>query len=312
MNRNSPIIRASERYRFYRFVGRQMTSTKVQTDRGNVHASSAPRHQPCVLVDRQGPVAVVTLNSPETRNAMSPEMSCRLGDAFSELRDDKSVASIVLTGSGGKAFCSGGDLVLTLPLLTGDRAPENEWDRRLLADASVLRRSCLQQDDFGKPIVAAVNGACLAGGFELLLGTDIRVAADHAIFGLPEVAHGLIPFAGAPTRLSRQIAHCFAMELMLTGAPIDAATAHRIGLVNDVVPAESVFTRAMSIAQRIASNGPLAVQTLKRTVQRASSLPFADGFAIEDEARRVVLDSQDAREGPRAFLEKRRPRFVGG
>ncbi len=166
-------------------------------------AEQAAEDAPSVLSTRDGAVAIVTLNRPRARNAISPEMACRLAELFDALAVDPSVHAVVLTGSGEHAFCSGGDLGLTLPLLAGDRAPATEWDRRLLEDPTVLRRSGLTADGFDKPIVAAVNGACLAGGFEMLLATDVRIAAEHAIFGLPEVRHGLIPFAGALARLPR-------------------------------------------------------------------------------------------------------------
>jgi len=264
-----------------------------------------------VLVTREGAVAIVTLNRPTARNAMSPEMMCRMADLFDELAADARVKSIVLTGSGDRAFCSGGDLNLTLPLLTGARAPSTEWDRRLMEDATILDRSSLRMEDFNKPVIAAVNGACLAGGFEILLATDIRIVAEHAIFGLPEVRHGLIPFAGALVRLPRQIPYCTAMQLMLTGEPIDAPTALRLGLVNAVLPTAEVLPHAIALAQRIADNGAVAVQRLKRTVQKASGATLAEGFALEDESRRVVMATSDAREGPRAFIEKRAPRFIG-
>jgi enoyl-CoA hydratase len=144
-----------------------------------------------------------------------------------------------------------------------------------------------------------------------MLATDIRIAADHAIFGLPEVAHGLIPFAGAAIRLPQQVPYAAAMQLMLTGESIDAATARRIGLVNEVLPAPEVLPRAMAIAERIAANGPLAVQRLKQTVLASIGRPLADGFRIEDASRTAVLATEDAREGPRAFAEKRQPKFGG-
>lgn len=264
-----------------------------------------------VLVAREGAVAIVTLNRPAARNAMSPQMMCRMADVFDELAADSQVRSIVLTGSGDRAFCSGGDLNLTLPLLTGARAPSSEWDRRLMQDATILDRSSLRTERFDKPVIAAVNGACLAGGFEILLATDIRIAAEHATFGLPEVRHGLIPFAGALVRLPRQIPYCTAMQLMLTGEPIDAPTALRLGLVNTVLPAAEVLPHAVAMARRIADNGAVAVQRLKRTVQAASGVTLTEGFALEDESRQAVMATVDAREGPLAFIEKRAPRFIG-
>ena len=170
-------------------------------------------------------VLLLTLNRPAARNAITPEMICRLADAFEAAATDQHVRAIVLTGAGDRAFCSGGDLRTTLPLLTGARPPSDEWDRRVLDDPAVLARSALRECGFAKPVIAAVNGACLAGGMETMLATDIRIAADHAVFGLPEVAHGLIPFAGAAVRLPQQMPYAAAMQMMLTGESIDAASA---------------------------------------------------------------------------------------
>lgn len=266
---------------------------------------------PCLLVERQDAVALLTLNRPERHNALNPELVCRLDDALSQALADDAVRVIVVTGTGGQTFCSGGDLATMLPLLTGERAPETDWDRRILDDPDTVGRAGLKRLDMDKPVIAAVNGACLAGGFELLLGTDIRIAADHARFGLPEVRHGLIPFAGALPRLVRQIPQAAAMEMMLTGTPIDAAEALRLGLVNRVLPGGQVLDAALALAARIARNGPLAVRELKSAVTRASGRPLDEAFGIEAAAMARVMASQDAREGPRAFVEKREPKFRG-
>ena len=264
-----------------------------------------------LLYEERQRVAVITINRPAARNSITPEMACRLADAFDAAEADPAVRAVVLTGAGDRAFCSGGDLGTMLPLLTGDRAPETAWDHRVLNEPGLLDRSALRGDSFGKPVIAAINGACLAGGFETMLGADIRIAASHASFGLPEVCHGLIPFAGALTRLPQQIPFVAAMQLLLTGAPVSAAEALRIGLVNEVLPAAEVLPRAMALADRIAANGPIAVQRLKRTVLQATGQPLRVGFALEDDSRRVVLATKDAREGPRAFMAKRAPRFEG-
>jgi enoyl-CoA hydratase len=256
-------------------------------------------------------VATITFNRPEARNALTPEMLCRLADAIQDFAADPSLRVAVITGAGDKAFCSGGDLATTLPLLTGDRAPADHWDRRLLEDPLTSAASSLRGYPLTKPVIAAVNGACLAAGMELMLATDIRVVADHATFGLPEVTRALIPFAGSMARLPRQVAYCHAMEMLLTGDSIDAAAAFRIGLVNHVVRADKVHAMAEALARKIAANGPVAVQQVKQTVLSSSGLALAQAYGLEDAAKEIVMATEDAREGPRAFIEKRRPNYLG-
>lgn len=258
-----------------------------------------------------GHVLTITLSAPERRNALSPEMLCRLADAFIDFAADPNLRAAVVTGAGDVAFCAGGDLARTLPLLTGDREPQDDWDRRLLSDPRVLAASGLRDFPLDKPVVAAINGTCMAAGFELMLGCDLRFAAEHAIFGLPEVQRALLPFAGSMARLPRQVPHALAMQMLLTGEPISAQEAWRVGLVNSVLPAVDVLPAAMAAAERIARNGPLAVRAVKRCALATSGRPFEEAFALEDEAKREVLASADAREGPRAFIGKREPRYEG-
>jgi enoyl-CoA hydratase len=266
---------------------------------------------PPVRLQTLGAVQVVTIDAPQRRNALTPEMLCRLADAFIAFARDPALRVAVLTGAGDQAFCAGGDLARTLPLLTGDRAPQDDWDRRLLDDPQVLAASGLRDFPLDKPVIAAINGTCMAAGFELMLGTDIRIAARHARFALPEVQRALLPFAGSMARLPRQVPHAVAMRLLLTGEAIDADEALRFGLVNEVVASEDVMPRAMATAERIARNGPLAVQAVKRTALAASGLTLSAAYALEDAAKREVLATADAREGPRAFIEKREPRYEG-
>jgi enoyl-CoA hydratase len=162
-----------------------------------------------------------------------------------------------------------------------------------------------------KLIIAAINGYCVTGGMELMLATDIRVAAEHASFGLMEVKWGLIPYAGSLVRTPHQIPFCNAMELLLTGERIDAHEAQRIGLINYVLPASEVMAKEEELARRIAANGPLAVRAIKQGVARTSGHPLGEGFAIENEIARGVFSSEDAKEGPRAFVEKRKANFKG-
>ena len=259
---------------------------------------------------REG-VLLLTLNRPAARNAISPEMACRLADALGNAATDDAVRAVVLTGAGDQAFCSGGDLALTLPLMTGDRLPADHWDRRLLDDPAVINRSALRDFEFDKPLVAAINGTCLAGAMETVLATDIRIAVAHARFGLPEAKRGLIPFAGSLVRLPRQVPYCRAMELLLLGDMVDAEAALAMGLVNQVLPGPEVLPRAMALAARLAANGPVALREIKRTVRASSGVPLAEGYRLEDASKRVVMATEDAREGPRAFMDKRPARFRG-
>ena len=263
------------------------------------------------IYEKSGAVAMFTLNRPAARNALTPELVCRFADAIRDFVEDPVLRVGILTGTGDKAFCAGGDLGTMLPLVSGDRPAADDWDRRVLDDPFVMAASSLRDFPIDKPLIAAINGACMAGGLEIMLGTDIRIAAEHAVFGLPEVRRGVIPFAGSLVRLVRQIPHGLAMELMLTGDAVTALQAQRFGLINHVVPAIDLLPKALEIAHRIAANGPLAVQAVKRTVRDTSGLPLEQAYALENEAKRVVMASHDAREGPRAFMEKREARFKG-
>lgn len=264
-----------------------------------------------LLFERDGAVAVLTFNRPARRNAISPEVACRLADAMSEIAADDALRAVILTGAGTQAFCAGGDLDLSLPLLSGARLPEDEWDRRFLGDPEVHARTALRNFALHKPIVAAVNGPCMAGGMEILLATDIRLAVPTASFALPEAARGVIPFAGALARLPRQIPYAVAMEMLVANRPLDAESALRHGLVNRIVPPEGLMDAAFEVAHRIAAHAPVSVQRIKQTVTEAMGRPLAAGFALEDRAKAEVMATEDAREGPRAFIEKRPPVYRG-
>ena len=256
-------------------------------------------------------VAVLTFNRPERHNAISPQMMVLLGEAWLDFRDDPAMRVAILTGAGRDAFCVGGDLGRLMPLFTGARQPEDEWDRRLLANLDKVPVALLKPFELYKPIVAAVNGMTLAGGCELLQATDIRVASRTARFGLSEAKRGLVPGGGSMVRLARQVPHCKAMEILLLGDAIPAEEAWRIGLVNELAEPDAVMARAEEIAARLARNGPLALRKIKEAVLRSSGLPLEQAYQIENECSAVVMRSQDAREGPRAFMEKREPVFRG-
>lgn len=256
-------------------------------------------------------VALLRFNRPEVMNALSPELLVRMLAAWEQVRDDPAIRVAIVTGAGDRAFCSGADLGRLIPLLTGARPAEDEYDRALLADPMIPMRATLRDMDAGKPVIAAVNGYCLAGGMEFLQGTDIRVAASTAQFGLKEVQRGLIASGGSCARLARQIPYAHAMEILLTGDAIDARKALEIGLVNHVVEPAELMAKAMEIARRIAANGPLAVQMTRRAIRECVGRPEEEALALETRIAAPVWTSDDAREGPRAFLEKRAPHFTG-
>lgn len=249
-----------------------------------------------LLFEIQGKLAIVTLNRPDRLNALTKDMLVALDEAFERVQRDDGIRAAVLTGAGGRAFCAGADLDGLVPEITAGGLD-------FLIGDPVKR---FMSDTF-KPIVAAVPGACIAGGLEILLGTDIRIAGEGATFGLGEVRWGLVPAAGSHIRLPRQIPWAVAMEMLLGGRTITAERAREVGLVNEVVPADRVLDRAIEWAGLIAGNGPLAVRTAKEIAVRGMALE--PGFALEAALAAPVFDSEDAVEGPRAFVEKREPAF---
>jgi enoyl-CoA hydratase len=264
--------------------------------------------EPLVLVEADGPVLEVTLNRPEKRNATNAEVLCRLYDAWVRLDGDPSLRVGVLTGR-GSTFCAGMDLAEIGRLREG--AADNEWIVRLREEPQVIFGAWLKTFRPAKPIILAAEGYARAGGTEILQGTDIRVAGESAVFGVTEVPRGLFPMAGSAVRLRRQIGYAVAAEMLLTGEDISAQRAHQLGLVNHVVPDGEALAHARTIAKRIAANGPLAVAAILRTLRETESLPEGEAFAIEGRLGMEVMTSNDAAEGPRAFLEKRPPRFTG-
>jgi enoyl-CoA hydratase len=260
--------------------------------------------EPVLLRRRVGAVEVLTLNRPERRNALSNELIQTLERTFAELADDDAVRAIVLTGAGDRAFCAGMDLKDFAERSSDDPEPEADPD-----EEAVPERHQLIPWVYPKPIVAALNGATVAGGFELMMSCDLVVAADHAVFGLAEVKRGLLP-GGGGTLLATRIPLALALEITLTGDTFDAARALEIGLINRVVPANRVLEEALALANRIAENGPLAVSVVKQLVRRGATEGGQAAWPPPAEIRRV-FSSEDAQEGALAFVEKRAPRWVG-
>jgi enoyl-CoA hydratase len=252
-----------------------------------------------LLQEQVGFVLVLTLNRPEARNALSPALINALSDALRQAADDDGVRAVVITGTGEKAFCAGMDLRAFSEARESGNADMGSFDAL----------TWFHRGGFAKPVVAAVNGPAVAGGFELALSCDLIVAADQARFGLAEVKRGLFP-AGGGTTLSARIPLAFAMELGLTGDAIDAARAQSVGLVNRVVPADQLMDAAVELASKVAANGPLAVQVTKRLMREAALVDPQRGWAQPDDIARV-FNSEDAAEGAKAFVEKRPPKWTG-
>jgi enoyl-CoA hydratase len=267
--------------------------------------------EPAVLYEKADGVAVVTMNRPEVRNALNAEMLCRLADAWQDVNDDDSVRAAIFTGAGEQAFCAGADLDRLVRMMQGLRPAEDEFDERIKNDVALIYKGLLRNYEVTKPIIAAIKGYCVAGGTEMLQATDIRVAADDARFAIAEVKHSLFPMGGSTVRLARQIPFCHAMEVLLTGEQFSAAEALRIGLINKVVPARRVMEEARRYAEIICANGPLAVQAVKRSVLASLGVPTAKALEQELEFGIPVSMSADAREGTKAFKEKRKPVFQG-
>jgi enoyl-CoA hydratase len=264
--------------------------------------------EPAVIVEQDGPVLLVTLNRPEKRNAVNSEVMCRLYDAWVRLDTDDELRVAILTGR-GTTFCAGMDLSEIGKLGTGK--PENEWMERVMSDPTVIYGAWLKTYRPTKPVILAAEGFARAGGTEILQGTDIRVAGESAVFGVTEVQRGLFPMAGSAVRLRRQIGYAVAAEMLLCGDDLPARRAHELGLINHVVPDGEALAKAREIADRIARNGPLAVKAIVATLRETETLPEVDAFTIEQQHGMAVMMSQDAAEGPRAFLEKRAPVFQG-
>ncbi len=251
-----------------------------------------------IRLDRAGGIATITIDRPDKLNALTLSMYDDLGAAFAEVRDDAGIGVAVLTGAGDRAFCVGADLGESIPALASDSFDISAWD------AAHQKHSRLD-----KPVIAAVNGLCLGGGFEILLSTDLRVAADDARFSLPETGVGVVPAGGTLVRLVKQIPYAFAMDLMLRGTSIDAATALRYGLVNEVVPAAELQETAHRIAADLLTRSRTALATVKRAVRELADLGTDDAFRREAQLGQVAFTSDDAREGLAAFAERRPPRF---
>jgi enoyl-CoA hydratase len=261
--------------------------------------------EPHLLVERDGHVVTITMNRPKARNAWSLELMARMADAWRELEEDPELRVAILTGADG-TFSSGADL----KLMHGDQSA-NPWHKRFRDDPELQWTAMMRTWRPTKPIIAAVEGYAYGGGTEILQATDIRVAGESAKFALTEAKWGLFPLGGSTVRLQRQIPYTKAMEMLLLAQPITAQEAERIGLIGRIVPDGQALAHARELAEIIAGNGPLAIQAIKKSVLAAQGVTEAKGLETELALGWPILKTQDAREGPKAFAQKRKPEFKG-
>jgi enoyl-CoA hydratase/carnithine racemase len=253
-----------------------------------------------VTVEANG-ICTIVINRPERMNAMDADHYKGLSDAWIRVRDDNAIRVAIVTGAGERAFSAGADIK---SFLTAPKALSDMW---MTQHDMLLNRGL----EVWKPIIAAVNGYCLAGGMTLLMATDIRIAVPHATFNIAEVRRGIVPGNGGTQRILDQLPYCIGMELLLTGDSIDAERAAHFGLVNKVVAKEDLMRTARDYAERIAANAPLAVQAAKELAVRSREMDRTTGFRVEALVNRLLQATEDAKEGPKAFAEKRKPDFKG-
>ncbi|UWU67967.1 enoyl-CoA hydratase/isomerase family protein [Bradyrhizobium sp. NC92] len=246
-------------------------------------------------------IATVTINRPDRLNALNQEHYHSLSAAWIEVRDNANIRAAIVTGAGSKSFCAGADLKEFIP------NPPGAGEMWLTQTDQLLNRGL----EVWKPIIAAVNGWCLGGGMTLLFATDIRIAASHARFGLPEIKRGIIAGNGGTQRTLMNLPYPLAMELLLTGDDVDAETASRWGIINKVVAPDELMPAALEYAHRIARNAPLALQASKELALRSRDVDLATGLRIEQMFNRFLMSTQDASEGARAFTASRPPKFIG-
>jgi enoyl-CoA hydratase len=260
---------------------------------------------PDLLVERDQQVMILTMNRPKRMNALSPDMMGRMLEAWQQGSADHDVRCFILTGTDGN-FCAGMDL----RALSGDVDEEvSDYTRRVQQDPSIFLKALLRDYRPTKPVIAAVEGVAIAGGTEILQGTDIRVAGQSARFGVSEVRWGLYPGAGSAVRLRRQIPYTVAAEILLTGKHITATEAKEIGLIGHVVPDGQALAKAKEIAATIAENGPLAVEAVLKTLHKTDGMSEAEALAFDFEVGMPIFRTEDAKEGPLAFTQKRKPNF---
>lgn len=257
------------------------------------------------IVERDGPVVTLTMNRPEKRNALSSDMLVGLADGFGYVDDEPEVRVAILTGAGG-SFSSGMDLVAV-----GTPSEDERVRRRMAEESNLHWKGLLRDYRLSKPLIAAVEGYAVAGGSEMLQGTDIRIAGESATFGVWEAKRGLFPLGGSAIRLPRQIPYTIAMDILLSARPVSAREALDIGLIGRIVPDGTALDAARAVAEQVAQCGPLSTKAILRAWRETEHMSDADAMAHQDPIGWQVFASDDAKEGPKAFAEKRPPVFQG-
>src|SRR3984893_7244116 len=253
------------------------------------------------LYEKKGPMAYVTVNRPKVLNALNTSTWADLQTAFEDAKADASILGVILTGAGEKAFVAGADISELAHVEAFDAEESSRFGQGVLDFI----------ENLGKPVIAAINGFALGGGCEMAMACTIRIAAEHARFGQPEVKLGLLPGGGGTQRLPRLVGKGRALQLILTGETISAQEAHRIGLVNEIVPAANLMARAEAILKQIAANAPIAVKFSLEAANKGMDTSQAEGFALEASYFVICAATEDKKEGTSAFLEKRAPKFRG-
>lgn len=262
-----------------------------------------------VEFEKTGHIAKVGLNSPKTLNALGPDNLLELKNIWEECQKDNSIRAVVLYSKLPDIFCSGMDLKTAIPVLTGVRKAETEGEKWLISDGKAVGIAMLKFKELDRPVIAAINGYCLTGGFEMVMGCELRVASEDAIFQMRETTLGLMPIGGANVFLPRQVGTARAMEILLTGENLSAQNLYEWGFLNRVVPKKDLMDEAMAIAGRISNNGPQSVRGMVRCSRQIQGKPLEEAFTIEATIGIPVFMSEDAREGIKAQKEKRKAEF---
>lgn len=254
-----------------------------------------------LIYEKKDRIAYFTLNRPDALNAFDPELAEAFSKALIDFRDDPNAWVAIVTGAGDRSFSAGADLIKLIPRIMDKKA----------SPPYRVPPAIMRGMEIWKPFIAAINGSCLGGGMELALACDIRIAAEHATFGQPEVRWSLIPGWGGTQRLPRVIPLAKAAEMLLTGKPINAQEALRVGLINAVVPKEKLMATAEEMARGILELGPLGVRASKEAMMRGLNMTLQDGLRLEEMLFDSLKHTEDVEEGPKAFKEKRKPQFKG-